>query len=354
MKVYDVEVLFIPNFEWEKKQNIRYLSGFTGSSALCVLTCDQQIFVTDGRYRIQAFQEVKGWDVHIIPSEKTYIDVALEKIAVENNAIVGLMEDEVLWSFSRMLTVKKPSWRIIPLSNIVRKIRAVKDETEIEAIQQAIYCMEEALQLVYKRIRPGISDCELVTHLRRTLIEMGMELAFPPIIVSGHHSAIVHGNPFQLPQKCVGRGDIIQFDVGCIFDGYVCDISRVVICGKATQKQKRMHGAIVHTLEQSYDMYRAGSPLIKAAWCANQALHSHRYPKLPHGLGHGIGLEVHELPVVSANSNPEEQFEVGHVVTNEPGIYIEGYGGMRIERDVLVTKNGPIFLDTLTTDLIEL
>jgi Xaa-Pro aminopeptidase len=213
-------------------------------------------------------------------------------------------------------------------------------------------------------IKPGITtDWALAKVLRIKLIERGSDISFPPIILSGPDSAFIHGNPFKLrkererneivpAEKVIQKGDIVQFDVGCLVDGYASDISRVVVVGKATEKQKMMHEAICEAIKEvSLRYYRPGVRGDEAQREADRILKAYGFNTgLVHGLGHGIGLEVHEFPVTNENYI----FQAGNLLSCEPGIYIKGYGGMRIERDVLITENGPEFLDELTTDLIEL
>lgn len=351
LAVNKVDALLITNFEDEKSaHNIRYLSGFTGSWGTCLVTQDRQILTTDNRYALQAPQEAQGWDVRI-GGEMSEIIPSLQV------GSIGLLGADVSWDFVNAFEEKPKGVRIVRLPNILREIRAVKDASEIEAIRSAVRTMETVLGELYGLIRVGqTTDCELATELKIRLIQRGHDISFAPIILSGSHSAFIHGDPFKLGKqlgydKVIEAGDIIQFDVGCRVDGYVSDISRVVVAGRATEKQKRMHEAIRQAILESVELYRPGRIASDAQDCADRMLKDRGFKKgMEHGLGHGIGMEVHELPVTGSKF----VFETGNVVSNEPGIYEEGYGGMRIERDVHITETGHEFLDEFTVDLIEL
>jgi Xaa-Pro aminopeptidase len=345
----DVDVLLITNFEKEKgAHNIRYLSGFTGSYGVCIVTQDRQILTTDSRYALQAPQEAQGWDVRVGGK-------AVEIVAGLGVKSVGVFGGDVSWDYASMLQEKLDGLHIVRLPNILTEVRAVKDPLEIESVRNAIRSIESVLGGLYGIVKVGrTTDCELATELRIRLLKKGHDISFAPIILSGSHSAFIHGDPFKLRgdlgyDKVIEVGDIIQFDIGARVDGYVSDISRVAVAGRATRKQKRMHEAIRRAIEESVQLYRPGMRGNLAQERANEILRSFEFPDIPHGLGHGIGMEVHEEP----STRGATVFQAGNVVSNEPGIYEEGYGGMRIERDVLITKHGQIYLDEFTTDLVE-
>lgn len=366
LRVKDVDALLVKNFEEaEGARNIRYLSGFTGSAGLCIVTPTSKILVTDPRYELQAPQEAEGWDIRIIAPKEKLKDVLRERIRAASVSRLGLIEEDVSWKFvSEFRKSMRRYAKVVPLPNIVKEVRAVKDAGEVEAIQSAVRTMEEVLRELYDMVEPGVtSDCQLATALKLKLIERGSDISFAPIILSGSDSAFIHGDPFKLrrererrgivpAEKVIQQGDIVQFDVGCVVNGYASDISRVLVAGKATEKQRRMHAAIYAAIEASKELYVPGRPANEAQECADRVLKEHGFEKgMQHGLGHGIGLAVHELP----STRSGVVFEVGNVVSLEPGTYEEGYGGMRIERDALIGENGPVFLDNeLTTDLLEL
>lgn len=360
MRAHNVDALLLTNLEDRRGENIRYLSGFTGSSSVCFLTQDTKVLMTDARYGLQAEQESPGWDILV---RKTYPVSDLIKRYTPRR--LGLTEGEISWTRINRLRVALPKIKFVDLPNIVKEVRAVKDEEEISAIRAAVQMMEEVLVELCDEVRPGVTtDCTLAKALKIKLIERGSDVSFAPIILSGSDSAFIHGDPFKLskvrgrkgvipPEKVIQRGDIVQFDVGCWVDGYASDISRVAVVGKATDEQRRMHRAVCEAIDAAAVYYKPGVLAKKATREASRVLKMHGFKEgMVHGLGHGIGLEVHELPTTSTSYN--FVFRAGNIVSLEPGVYRKGWGGMRIERDVLITEKGLEFLDLLTTDLIEL
>lgn len=360
MRAHDVDVLLLTNLEDRRGENIRYLSGFTGSSSVCLLTQDAKVLMTDARYGLQAEHESVGWDIQV---RKTYPVSDLIKRHAPRR--LGLMGEEIFWARVNRLRAALPKIKFVDLPNIVKEVRAVKDGGEIKAIRAAVLMMEEVLVELCDEVKPGVTtDCILAKALRSKLTERGSDVSFAPIILSGSDSAFIHGDPFKLSkergrngvvpsEKVIQRGDIIQFDVGCLVDGYASDISRVAVVGRATDEQKRMHRAICEAIKAAAGYYKPGVLAKKAMREASRVLKMHGFKEgMVHGLGHGIGLEVHELPTTSTSYN--FVFRTGNIVSLEPGVYRKGWGGMRIERDVLITESGLEFLDLLTTDLIEI
>lgn len=347
-----VEGIVITNFE-KGRIDIRYLTGFKGSFATCVLTQDSQVFMTDPRYAIQSTQEVHGWDIRVANIAKRQTVVALTAEVIKELGIprVGILGYEDIETYRKLRREIRPN-KLVLIANVLQEARAIKGTDEITALRKSIDEIEQVLSYVYTLIHPGVSDRELAIELRIELIRRGIDISFDPIIVSGHHSAIIHGNPFELPEKKIARGDIIQFGVGCMVDRYASDISRVAVCGTASEKQIKMHRAVLRTIEESLKLYIPGILMKKAAQKANEVLESMGFPSLPHGLGHGLGMDVHEELSVGLMS--KKRFEVGQVLSVEPGIYEEGYGGMRIERDILIKDDLPEPLDTSSCELKEI
>ena len=363
MRSHNVGGLLLVNLGDGKGSNIRYLSGFTGSTSVCLLTPEAKVLKTDYRYQLQARQESAGWDVRW---EGGYLINELSDLIKEFvPKRLGILGGEITLEKANEFRVGIPEVEFVALPNIVREIRAVKDIEEVSTIRKAVRLMEEVLQELWGMVQPGVTtDCDLATALKIKLIQRGSGVSFAPIILSGSDSAFIHGDPLKLrkerelngispAEKVIQRGDIIQFDVGCLVDGYASDISRAVVVGRATDEQKKVHTALLEVIRATAAYYRKDVLAKKAQEEADRILKMRGFgEKLAHGLGHGIGLEVHELPNTSKSQN--HIFQAGNIVSLEPGIYQEGFGGMRIERDVLVTEGDPEFLDELPTDLIEL
>lgn len=360
LKAHNVSGLLLTNLEEGHGGNIRYLTNFSGTNSLCLVTRERAIFITDSRYALQAKKELAdSWEVHIASGR-------LDSFNIVRNAVVGSIgvigEQISADMLYRLRKVLRPS-RVVRLPDILMQIQEIKDEREIFDLRRAVDGIGGALKILYEFIgefsvsrnggavpRMGLSEIEIERELS-THLPLGASFAFDSIIASGARSAFPHG---VASDKILEAGDIVQFDVGCKAIGYHSDISRVAVLGRADNRQRKMHKAVQTAVRVATDLYLPGKPVFIAAEAANKVLASYGFPPVPHGLGHGIGTRIHELPFVSVNSVPSVVFREGQVVTVEPGIYEEGYGGMRIERDVLITSNGPEYLDSLSDDLIEI
>lgn len=345
---HHVDALLVRNLEEGRNANIRYLAGFTGSHGNCLVTLERALFLTDNRYALQAQEEASAWERCILSGDMT-LSAQIKALSVRR---LGLIAPHVSWDFvRRMQEALGSEIEIVPLPDIVHDhMRGVKHKEEVAHIRAAIRAMEQALERIYILVRPGMTEREIAQELEYDLPD-GAKIAFDSIIASGVRSAMPHG---VASAKVIEQGDIIQFDVGCRVNGYVSDISRVAVMGKATREQKRMHRTLLAAIDAALALYRPGMQTREACKKANAVLVRRGYPAIPHGLGHGIGLDVHEGPGVSDRAPDEEIFQAGQVVTVEPGIYLEGYGGMRIEEDVLITDTGNEVLTKFPTKLQEL
>ena len=353
---HNVDALLLIRGEHDSAEvaNMGYLAGFTGTHGNCLVTADKALFFTDGRYTTQAQKEASAWEQRrIFSTGDAPLSTHIKELTIGR---LGVIDDHISFGMVRRLQAAFGSdVEIVPLPDIVHHhLRGVKHEEEVAHIRAAIRAMEQALERVYILVRPGMSEWELERELECALPH-GAKIAFDSIIASGVRSAMPHG---VASEKVIERGDIIQFDVGCKLsgngNGYVSDISRVAVIGKATQEQKRMHRAVRDAIQAALPLYRPGMQTCEAYKKANDLIVRRGYPPIPHGLGHGIGLDVHEGPNVSGRSREDEVFLAGQVVTIEPGIYLEGYGGMRIEEDVLITETGHEVLTKFPTKLQEL
>lgn len=349
MREHDVDrfVIFHDTDEVDNSIEAKYISGFTGTRCFIVISPRRAIIITDPRYTRQAQEEVIAMDVIEVRRGQQLHKEVLPR-ALSRGSRVGLSERTTPWGFAREIQ-SNSACLVVPLPPVLKKARAVKGDDEVAKIQKSVRATEAALEHAFTFVKPGVSEKEVAEQFEGALPE-GAKPAFDLIIASGERSLFVHG---RASDKLIKIGDVVQFDVGCMIDGYVSDLSRVVVCGKATPEQKRMHSALVRVIQEALPSYRAEIDVSEVAIRANEVLESLGYPKIPHALGHGIGLEVHEMPMASPIS--KGCFEAGNVVSIEPGIYMEKYGfGMRIEHDVVITKKGSVILDNeLSTELLE-
>jgi len=300
LRKHKIDTLVLTNLEEKKKENIRYLTGFTGSSSICVLTPDRGILITDPRYRAQAKKEVQSpWEVRIRESESApFLKCVIQELGVERAGVIG--SQVTIDNFYKMRRQLRPT-KIVCLPDIMLAVQGVKDKLDLLHIQESIQGIEQALEHVFTLVHPGVSELDLARELAMAL-PPGAEIphpdVFPLVIASGAQSAMPHG---IASAKIIQEGDIVQFDVGCILDGYYSDISRIVIVGQATDEHKRMHHALQEAIRESLKLYYPGISVKRAGEKADEVLSSYGYPKLSlfHSLGHGLGLRIHEDPRVS-------------------------------------------------------
>ncbi len=329
--------------------NIRYLTGFTGSAGLLLVTPHEVVLISDFRYAVQATQEsgtvarveidrVSVWD----RLRRILADLALETLGYESH--VATMRD-----LERLVGTRA---RLVPGSDLVERLRAVKAPEEIAAIRSAAALAEEALKAALPRIRPGQTEFEIAASLEFELRRRGSEWhPFPTIVASGPRSALPHA---RTSERVVRPGDWLLLDFGAIVSGYCADLTRTYVVGAAADARQRATYDIVRAAqERSVQQMRAGMPGRQVDALARELISERGFgDAFGHSLGHGLGLEVHEAPRLSALA--EEPLPEHAVVTVEPGIYFPGWGGVRLEEDVHLHFDGAELLSSGPTELIEL
>lgn len=331
--------------------NIRYLTGFSGSSALLVVSLDRSILITDFRYRTQARAEVADsveveiegtslwtrlWSV--LPRLGGASQFAFESPHLRHVDYQRLMDGGARWQ-----------WR--PTTGIVETFRQRKDATELEQIRRAIAIAEQALEATIPEIRAGLTELEVGGILERSLRECGSEsFPFETIVASGERSALPHA---RCSARVLRSGDLLIVDFGATAGGYCSDITRTFVIGIASAKQRETYQAVREANATAAAGIRAGMRGRDADALARDYLERCGLgAEFGHSLGHGIGLEVHEAPRLAMTA--DAPLPAGSVVTIEPGVYREGWGGIRIEDDVLLTAEGPVVLTSFPRDLVEL
>ena len=316
--------------------NMQYLSGYTGEAAL-LITHDETVILTDSRYLEQAEKQVP--ELPRIHAELKYYDELARTIGERNLKRIGYASwrttDYVL---SRLREISDTEW--IPFEDPVTQLRAVKDADEIAASREAIRIAEEALAHLRDTVRVGMNEVEIADALSAKMRELGSErVAFGPTVASGPNSALPHYRPSLNPRD-LQRGDFLLIDFGAIVDGYASDITRTFVVGEADEKQEEIYRLVLESMRIGIESMGPGVVGDVPHEAARQVILDSPYAKdiFLSPLGHGVGLEVHELPKMGLNVG--ELLEPGMVVTVEPGIYIPGYGGVRIEDTVLVTETG--------------
>lgn len=318
------------------RPNMQYLSGYNGEGAL-LITAEETVILTDSRYLEQAKQQVP--ELQLVHAELKYYDELAQAIRERGLKQIGYAAwrttDYVLRRLSEI-----PGTEWIPFDDPVTDLRAVKDAEEMTALWEAIRLAEDALAHLRNTVEVGMNEVDVAAALSSKLRELGSDrVAFGPTVASGPNAALPHYRP-SLNARALQRGDFLLIDFGAVVDGYVSDITRTFVVGQATEKQNEIYALVLESMQTGIDAMRAGVPGDVPHETAKRVIEASPYAKdiFLSPLGHGVGLQVHELPKMGLNKG--EILEPGMVVTVEPGIYIPGYGGVRIEDTVLVTESG--------------
>ncbi len=330
-----------------KPENMRYVSGFTGSTGYVLITKSDARFFTDFRYTEQATVQCGGFKVIEISRTKTITDI-LNDLGLSK---IGVEENHMTYGQFMKFTDKLPETRLIPLEGAVLKLRSVKKPYEIENIGRAADIADEAFGHILEFIKPGLTELDIALELEFFMKKKGAsKLSFESIVASGKRSSLPHG---VASNKQIESGDMVTLDFGCVYNGYCSDMTRTFVLGKADEKQKEIYDIVLKAQKTSLKAVRPGLTGAELDTIAREIIRDSGYGEyFGHGLGHGVGLEVHELPHVNARG--DVPMEPGMVITIEPGIYVPDFGGVRIEDLVLVTDNGYRVLSKSAKNLIEL
>jgi Xaa-Pro aminopeptidase len=316
--------------------NIRYLSGFTGSTALVLLTPRTATLFTDSRYTIWARAQCPH--MKIVQHKKGMYETAMAGIHRGSAKRAGFEADHLTYSLYRRLAKlnRGKGAKLIPATQVVEPLRMIKDAGELRAIRRAAKLTDEAFKHILKRLKPGVREDEVALEMEWFMRKRGGEAAFSFIVASGRNGARPHHDPG--PKK-LRSGEFVTLDFGAKVDGYCADVTRTVALGRVTKKQRKIYGIVLEAQMRALAAIRAGAQAKEADLAARGHITDSGYGKyFGHGLGHSIGLYVHDGPGFWAKS--ELVLEPGMVMTVEPGIYIEGWGGVRIEDDVQITRSG--------------
>ena len=326
--------------------NIRYLTGFTGSKALLLVTAGDAVFFTDGRYKVQAGQEVEG--ARIVVPKGALLSALLGSVKRRRIRRLGFESKRASYELYHALRSNLPGCRLRPVEGPVERLRAVKSVEEIAAIRRAVTLNSAVFEASLREVRTGRTEREVAGAIERRMWLQGSEKpAFETIVAAGKQSALPHARPTH---NLLREKEFIIIDQGIILDGYSSDMTRTVALGGLGAEARRVYDAVLEAQLAAIWAVRAG---VKAAYVDRQArmtLEKHGLEKaFVHSTGHGVGLEIHEFPRLARRE--KAVLESGMVITIEPGAYLEGMGGVRIEDMVLVTEKGCEVLTPTPKDL---
>ena len=330
------------------KLNREYLSNFTGTSGYVLVTQADAVLFTDSRYTTQASMEAREFKV--IEHDNPYYKTLNEWLAKHDITSLAVEATNVTLAEFQALDNQLDA-KVVPVNDLIAELRIIKDSSELAIIQRAVDICDEAFSYLLTIIKPGVTERAIALELEFFLKKRGAShLAFDTIVASGYRSALPHG---IASDKEVQVGDFVTIDFGAMVDGYCSDITRTVVAGKANPKQKEIYNTVLTAQQLVIDNIKAGMKGKQADEIARQYIYQKGYEGyFGHGLGHGIGKEVHEAPRLSPIS--ETVLTSGMVVTVEPGIYISDVGGVRIEDDVVIEAQGCRILNKSPKELIEL
>ena len=326
-------------------KNVYYLTGFWGSNGTVFISRDRQILVTDARYIIAAKQEVTGFEIFAERDELATI----AKIAKDMGLSRIGFEDEISVSYYHRMKAAFEGFELVPQTQFVEALRMIKDETEIATIRKACSISDQAFHDALEFIKPGKTEIEIANFLDFRMRELGAAgLSFDTILASGINSSKPHAHPMHKP---VELGEAITMDFGCLYEYYVSDMTRTIYLGHVSDEQAEIYNTVLKANQALIDQAKAGLGFRDFDKIPRDIIVEAGYGQyFTHGIGHGIGLDIHEEPYFSQTST--EVIKSGMVLTDEPGIYIEGKYGVRIEDDILITDTGCELLTLAPKELI--
>jgi Xaa-Pro aminopeptidase len=330
--------------------NVRYAAGFTGSNGLLLVTRDSATFFTDPRYAIQSAQEV-SIRTEIVPRGGLLTAVA-KHIVRKRLRRVGFEKQHLSYAQYVYLEGQLPArTRLEGIEDVIQRQRMVKTPEEIAAIRRSVVTNSQAFDRAVKKVKPRMRESDLAAELDYQMRRFGAEgPAFETIVASGDRTALPHARPTARP---IGANEILLIDMGASRDGYASDMTRVLHLGRESRETARMYRAVLEAQLAAIDVVRPGITAGRVDLVARQVLRKHGLARaFTHSTGHGLGLEIHEPPRLGRGD--KTRLEAGMTITIEPGAYIEGFGGIRIEDTVVVTSHGSEVLTPTPKELITL
>jgi len=329
--------------------NVRYLSGFTGSNALPLVSPKKSVLYTDPRYDFQAAVEC---DCSVkVMTGSTWTD-AMKDIARKRYSRLALEAERV--SHQQWLGASSVLGKAVKLAGVgalADRLRMVKSGEEIDLIRRSVKLASKVYEKAIRKVKPETTEVALAAEIDFQMRKLGASgPSFPTIVAAGERSALPHAQPMN---ESVGRDRLLLVDMGACLDGYASDMTRMAHLGRPTQQAADLHSAVLEAQLAAIGAIRAGVAASKVDEAARRSLKKRKLDKaFMHSTGHGLGLEIHEGPRIGRTS--EDTLEAGMVITIEPGAYIEGFGGVRIEDTILVTETGAEILTPTAKELLVL
>lgn len=342
MRERKLEALFVTG-----AHNRKYLSGFTGSAGYLLITADKAYLLTDFRYMTQAPQQAKYYEVvEHEPKVMLTVKELLQKAGVRE---LGFEQHHVSYASYVSYAADLDGVKLVPADSLVEQLRMVKDETELAIMQEAAELADRTFEHVLTVLKPGMTETEVALAIEWFMRQNGAaSTSFETIVASGERSALPHG---KASDRVLQANEFVKLDFGAYYKGYCSDITRTVVLGRPSDKHRDIYNIVLEAQQYALDNIRPGMTGIEADALARDVIKRYGYgDHFGHGTGHGLGMEVHEAPRLSMQG--ETVLKPGMTVTVEPGIYLPGFGGVRIEDDVVITETGTKRLTRSTKDFI--
>jgi Xaa-Pro aminopeptidase len=331
--------------------NVQWLTGFTGSAGAVIVTQEGGAFLTDSRYAIQAREQVREVETFTYASPVQFHEflaeqvrrLAIRRLAFEDSVTVGALSQ---WKAS------SEDVEFVATKDALAGFRMIKTPEEIARIRAACELADACFGHVRRMLQPGVAEYDIALDVEFYLRRSGAKLAFPPIVASGPNSAKPHGEPGE---RQLRLGDFVTIDLGANLDGYCSDITRTVVIGKASDRHREIYERVLEAQVRAIEAMAPGAngrdvdQLVRDVLDRDGAGLARHFG---HSLGHGLGKAVHDAGKLSVAV--DQPIEPGQVWTIEPGVYIDGFGGVRIEDDIVITPDGNEVLTRSTKDLLEL
>ena len=326
----DIDTLFISN-----KDNIRYYSGFTGTFAFLLISKEKSIIITDSRYTLRAEEESPDYEIYQLKSGDNWIENSTN---ITKTKIIGYEGDHV--SVNLLNQLKKRAEKINEWKDFSEKItlgRIIKSEEEVRILQETINISDSAFNTVSKKINIGMTEKDVAWEMEKEMRELGAESpSFDTIVASGINGSKPHHSPTD---KLINNNEAITIDMGAKYKGYYSDLTRTIFIGEPDEKFKKIYTTVLRAQLISMETAQPEMTGEEIDKIARDIIAAEGYGEyFGHSLGHGVGIEIHENPGVGPNS--KNSIKPGMVYTIEPGIYIENWGGIRIEDMVIMTESG--------------
>jgi Xaa-Pro aminopeptidase len=331
-------------------QNVTYLTGFTGDDSYLLLRRDGETLLSDPRYTTQLGEECPGLDLLIRPPGVNMVQAVKRAVRSSKAGRLAIEADSITVALRDRIAAALPKLDLIATSGLVETLRQVKDKEEIECIRRAVWQAERAFGAIRATLSPEKTERQVANELEQQMRAFGARSSgFPSIVAVGARAALPHATATE---RRIGESDILLVDWGADERLYKSDLTRVLVTGRISPKLQRVYGVVLKAQAKAIHAIRPGASGKHVDAIARKVIADAGFKRrFGHGLGHGIGLEIHEAPRLAANC--DVVLRAGMVVTVEPGIYIPGWGGVRIEDDVLVTRSGHEVLSSLPKEFEE-